>query len=71
MLCEFREEAGDTSAPTQDRRKARTKPGKVEGVWVTCRSRGVEFADDNDDAAEEDEMIWWSWDGKIVGFADW
>ena len=20
---------------------------------------------------EEDEMIWWQWDGKIVGFSDW
>ena len=20
---------------------------------------------------EEDEEIWWVWDGKIVGFADW
>ncbi|KAL7281911.1 hypothetical protein ACG7TL_003377 [Trametes sanguinea] len=23
------------------------------------------------DADEEDEEIWWAWDGKIVGFADW
>ncbi|KAJ7886159.1 hypothetical protein B0H14DRAFT_2697869 [Mycena olivaceomarginata] len=70
-LREFREEAGDESVsaqPTQDRRKARTKAGKVEGVWVTCRSPGLEFPDD---AGEESEMIWWSWDGKIVGFVDW
>ena len=20
---------------------------------------------------EDDEEIWWAWDGKIVGFADW
>lgn len=20
---------------------------------------------------EEDEMIWWAWDGKLVGFSEW
>lgn len=20
---------------------------------------------------EDDEMLWWSWDGKLVGFSDW
>ncbi|KAJ6544228.1 hypothetical protein B0H19DRAFT_1076366 [Mycena capillaripes] len=73
-LREFQEEAGDLPAPTQERRRARSRAVKVEGAWVTCRSPGVEveFAADGDgDAAEEDEMIWWSWDGKIVGFADW
>ncbi|KAJ7226632.1 hypothetical protein B0H12DRAFT_241017 [Mycena haematopus] len=67
-LLEFREEAGDVPASTsRDHRKPRAK-GKVEGVWLTCRSPGVEFPDE---AGEEHEMIWWSWDGKIVGFADW
>ncbi|KAF7354674.1 hypothetical protein MSAN_01381100 [Mycena sanguinolenta] len=68
-LLEFREEASDSPAlTTGDRRKARTKAAKVEGVWVTCRNPGVEFSDDT---GEDHEMIWWSWDGKIVGFADW
>ena len=22
-------------------------------------------------ADEDDEEIWWAWEGKIVGFADW
>ncbi|KAJ7735120.1 hypothetical protein DFH07DRAFT_844057 [Mycena maculata] len=68
VLREFREQARDESLATQNGRKARSKSPKVEGVWVTCRSPGLEFSED---AAEEDEMIWWSWDGKIVGFADW
>lgn len=20
---------------------------------------------------DDDEMIWWSWEGKLVGFSDW
>ncbi|KAJ6473217.1 hypothetical protein C8R45DRAFT_835365 [Mycena sanguinolenta] len=70
-LLEFREEAGDTSmspSTTGERRKARTRATKVEGVWVTCRNPGVEFSDE---VGEDHEMIWWSWDGKLVGFADW
>ncbi|OCH93255.1 hypothetical protein OBBRIDRAFT_725243 [Obba rivulosa] len=30
---------------------------------------GVDGKDGED--SEEDEMIWWVWDGKIVGFSDW
>ncbi|KAJ6579576.1 hypothetical protein DFH09DRAFT_1146945 [Mycena vulgaris] len=71
VLREFREEAGDESLDpeqTQKKRKAQSNARKVEGVWVACKSPSVEFSDA---AVEEDEMIWWSWDGKIVGFADW
>lgn len=39
---------------------------------------GKEVANDREDEGEvelvedeEDDMIWWSWDGKIVGFSDW
>ncbi|KAJ7016802.1 hypothetical protein C8F04DRAFT_1111796 [Mycena alexandri] len=70
VLREFHEEAGEGDATAATSTKPRRKTGsKVEGAWVTCRSPGIEF----DDAAEaeEDEMIWWSWDGNIVGFADW
>ncbi|KAJ7755171.1 hypothetical protein B0H16DRAFT_1541304 [Mycena metata] len=72
VLREFREEAGEggVAAAASTTTKPRKKTGsKVEGAWVTCRSPGIEF----DDAveAEEDEMIWWSWDGKLVGFAAW
>ncbi|KAF8905344.1 hypothetical protein CPB85DRAFT_1552214 [Mucidula mucida] len=43
---------------------------KVEGVWVACRRPAVNEEEDGD-MEEDDEMIWWSWDGKIVGFAGW
>lgn len=55
----------------------RTKKKKgieCEGIWIRCRDLGDdcnrregEMKEDD----EEDEMIWWTWDGKIVGFADW
>ena len=47
---------------------------KTEGVWVTCRSGSTEDVGidyDKVKLVEDDEMIWWEWDGKIVGFSDW
>jgi hypothetical protein len=59
---------------------------KVEGIWVRCRGSGGvrddEIWEERDGSEsgernsggeedEEDEMIWWSWDGKLVGFSDW
>lgn len=26
---------------------------------------------ENEGEDEEDELIWWSWDGKLEGFSDW
>ena len=50
---------------------------KTEGVWV-CSKDGphAEVGLDNQDGtmgevSEEDEMIWWAWEGKIVGFSEW
>ncbi|KAK7053790.1 hypothetical protein R3P38DRAFT_2852165 [Favolaschia claudopus] len=69
-LREFREEAGDLAAERPPS-KSRSKAPKVEGVWVTCRNPGVEFSGEDAVEDEEHEMIWWSWDGKLVGFNDW
>ncbi|EPS93258.1 hypothetical protein FOMPIDRAFT_1024075 [Fomitopsis schrenkii] len=55
----------------------KSKGAKTEGVIVGCRREGVSEGvrlggrGDAEDEDEEDEMIWWVWDGKIVGFADW
>jgi len=52
------------------------KKNQVEGVWITTKS-GLQIANpllrrkDDPKTTEDDEMIWWSWDGKLVGFADW
>lgn len=48
------------------------------GLRVVCQSAlaSVDYDDENidknDDADVEelDELIWWSWDGKLVGFSD-
>ena len=63
-----------TSAPAEPPRKKKKGP-KVEGVWVKSRE-GCEDVEPGekkagDEVKEEDEMIWWSWDGSIVGFSDW
>ena len=76
MLEDFLDDSGlqDGERRTQKKRKG----GRVEGVWIRCRGSvsGVdeETGEEERDAGEEDEedeMIWWSWDGKIVGFSDW
>ena len=54
------EQAGDKPSSSKKKRK------EVEGVWVACRDENTLY-----DADETDEMIWWSWDGKLVGFSDW
>ncbi|KAG0707011.1 hypothetical protein DFH29DRAFT_897918, partial [Suillus ampliporus] len=43
---------------------------KVEGVWIRSR-QGITEESESGEIPEEDEMIWWTWDGKLVGFADW
>ncbi|KAK0492736.1 hypothetical protein EDD18DRAFT_1182352 [Armillaria luteobubalina] len=49
--------------------KTKKKKTKIEGLWVACQKPSTELGKDVRD--EEDEMIWWSWDGKLVGFAGW
>lgn len=63
--------------------KKKTRGVKTEGAWIGCRG-GSAFAaeqariaaeggkeQENETRDEEDEDIWWAWDGKIIGFADW
>jgi hypothetical protein len=65
-------------------KKAR-KEAKVEGVWIKSRQSSINSvsspspppSEREDDGAlderedEEGEMVWWSWDGKLVGFSEW
>ena len=44
---------------------------KTEGVWIGCRAEPAIKEGTLEQTQEEDEMIWWQWDGKIVGFSDW
>ncbi|KAG6877937.1 hypothetical protein C0992_008943 [Termitomyces sp. T32_za158] len=75
-LDEFLQESGIHNEDVQNTRPRKaSKRGKtVEGVWVVGRE-GLSTALGKDTIRgrdeEWDEMIWWSWDGKIVGFSDW
>jgi hypothetical protein len=71
LLDEFLEASGKHSS--KDDVKKKKKGGKVEGVWIRGQKRVTEHAINNEsgEVPEEDEMIWWTWDGKLVGFADW
>jgi hypothetical protein len=55
---------------------------KTEGILVTCQN-GPDNDDVTShpvaatalktiatEAREEDELIWWAWDGKLIGFAE-
>ncbi|KAJ7618471.1 hypothetical protein FB45DRAFT_931722 [Roridomyces roridus] len=68
-LKDFRVEAGDLESPAAPKKTHGRNKAKVEGAWIACRVPGIEFLEQ--EGKEEDEMIWWSWDGKLVGFADW
>jgi hypothetical protein len=57
------------------------KKNRVEGVWVSAdgshpsleeQRSSVHDAENGPKEVEDDEMIWWTWEGgKIVGFVDW
>ena len=58
------------------RRRGASTGVKTEGVLVTCQSRPDESLNSVDPllsevSEEEDEPIWWSWNGKLTGFAEW
>jgi hypothetical protein len=54
-----------------------SKKNHFEGLWITSRA-GIQ-KDTMDEVLahgsllkqDDDEMIWWSWEGKLVGFSDW
>ncbi|KAF8164743.1 hypothetical protein B0H34DRAFT_793205 [Crassisporium funariophilum] len=61
-----------------DSYSSKTKKNPVEGVWITSREGVRTRLAQNDtnmrhkplNDHEGDEMIWWSWDGKLMGFSD-
>jgi len=67
-LMNFLDETWSSNHNTGPPRK---KQQSIEGVWITGRQGLCEPQTENLIAGEEDEMIWWSWDGKFVGFSDW
>ncbi|KAH9483179.1 hypothetical protein JR316_0005294 [Psilocybe cubensis] len=79
-LHDFLNNSGLQTAENQSiNRPKHTKKTKVEGVWITTR-QGIQpsaFLRESLSVSstgldlEDDEMIWWSWDGKFQGFSDW
>ena len=69
VLENFFKDSGMVTEAPGERRKKRKKGARSEGVWIRCQNT----APVTDGAAtdEEDDMIWWTWDGKLVGFLDW
>ncbi len=59
---------------TKPRRRHGPAGVKTEGVLVSCQTS----PDDSishptnpvTEISEEDELIWWAWDGKLIGFAE-
>lgn len=85
VLLEFLSVSFPVSGEETEKKKTGSR-GKtpVEGVWVRANSTGQGFdggiekdyrdsmeRGDAKSVDESDEMIWWSWDGKLVGFSDW
>lgn len=56
-------------------KKARRLGIKTEGVWVSCKSKmiNIPHAEPTPPLSvnEEDEQIWWEWNGKVEGFSGW
>lgn len=48
------------------------RPGiNTDEVIIRCDYPKVPAATSNNtESVEADDLIWWSWDGKIVGFGD-
>ena len=70
-LADFLVESGQVPASCNITTKKRTKASKVQGVWIKSRGSNTQIEGSEEDLAEEDELIWWSWDGKLAGFTDW
>lgn len=44
---------------------------KTDEIIIRCDHSQVSTAGrDGSEKVEGDDMIWWSWDGKIAGFSD-
>ncbi|KAI0784397.1 hypothetical protein C8Q75DRAFT_395331 [Abortiporus biennis] len=78
-LRTFLTESASSSSTSSSRKKGRIGGVKTEGVWLGCNvetlcdleSTSSNEGNAGEELAEDDEMIWWVWDGKLVGFSDW
>ncbi|EPQ59827.1 hypothetical protein GLOTRDRAFT_71521 [Gloeophyllum trabeum ATCC 11539] len=77
ILTDFLDESGinrkDPEVTGMGKQKVHKRGVKTEGVFVGCNSPTGRYHDahPSQNQDEDDEMIWWSWNGKIAGFSDW
>jgi hypothetical protein len=82
MLREFLVDSGLGGAASTrgDGKPPRRRGGaggvKTEGVLVGCQTSpdddgSISHPTTVTEVSEEDELIWWAWDGKLTGFAEW
>jgi hypothetical protein len=83
MLRDFLVESGlDGALSTEGDGKPRRRGAagvKTEGVLIGCQtipensiSHSISpVPTTTTEASEEDELIWWAWDGKLIGFTEW
>lgn len=70
---------GNENSDTKTTKVKKPRGPASDGIWVgACGDdlipetiENTQAIDGNDDVGEEDEMIWWEWDGKFVGFSEW
>lgn len=60
---------------SEDSKKSGRKGAKTDAVRVCSGdapslSAGLDRGDELESDAEEDEMIWWRWEGVLEGFSD-
>ena len=77
MLRDFIVDSGLGDAEDGKPRRRHGVAGvKTEGVLVGCQSSPDDESISRStnlvtEISEEDELIWWAWDGKLIGFAEW
>jgi hypothetical protein len=76
MLRDFLVDSGLGDAEDGKPRRRHGVAGvKTEGVLVGCQTSLDDSisrpTDPVTEISEEDELIWWAWDGKLIGFAEW
>jgi len=76
MLSDFLDDSGVGLSKLPSHAKY-SKKTNVEGVWITSRAGFQKETTDEAPAHDlilkhdDDDMIWWSWEGKLAGFSDW
>lgn len=62
-------ESEESTAPRPGPGRGKPQKVRTEGLMLhgTAAHTPDDHAEENED--EEDDMIWWSWDGKLVGFS--